>query len=82
MNTYLKINHFKMKRISLMVFCLMLLVSIKAEFNQIFFSYSKSDNKVVVDNESSRIIIEAWRNDMLKVSLHPDKSTCKTGRKS
>ncbi len=67
-----------MKRISLMVFCLMLLVSIKAEFNQIFFSYSKSDNKVVVDNESSRIIIEAWRNDMLKVSLHPDKSTCKT----
>jgi alpha-glucosidase (family GH31 glycosyl hydrolase) len=66
------------KRLLVKALCVFIYLSTNAENMNTEFSFTKTNNKVIVDNENSRIVVEAWRNDMIKVSWHPDKNVIKT----
>ena len=63
-----------MKRKSIVFFFLIIFLNANSQFNDIRFSFTKSKNTVVVENETCGIKVEAWRNDIVKVSWFPDKT--------
>lgn len=63
-----------MKKYSLIILLLIAFLNANSQFNDKSFSFTKSKNTVVVENETSGIKVEAWRNDMVRVSWFPDKS--------
>lgn len=47
---------------------------VHAQFNDSRFSFRLSNNTLIVENENSTIKVEAWRNDIMRVSWFPNKN--------